>query len=109
MRLLDDATDQSCDIPGVSTTSSCNAENATTHELTSQQQKKALLEQIATLSDQLLSTDTKRLTLRRKFIWQDFKSAMETKIQPKSTLKVVFSGESAVDDGGPRRELFQVK
>ena len=31
---------------------------------------------------------------------------MESKVQPKSTLKVVFSGEPAVDDGGPRRELF---
>ncbi|KAJ7381358.1 hypothetical protein OS493_001485 [Desmophyllum pertusum] len=31
---------------------------------------------------------------------------MENKIQPKSTLKVVFSGESAIDEGGPKRELF---
>ena len=105
MWLLDDASEQSCDIPGVATTSS-NAENATTHELTSQQQKKALVDQIATLSAQLLSTNTKRLTVRRKFIWLDFKSAMESKVQPKSTLKVVFLGEPAVDDGGPRRELF---
>lgn len=34
---------------------------------------------------------------------------MSTKIQPRSTLKVVFSGEPAVDDGGPRRELFSGK
>ena len=31
---------------------------------------------------------------------------METKIDPKSSLKVVFTGEPAVDDGGPKRELF---
>lgn len=42
-------------------------------------------------------------------MWQDFKSAMSTKIQPKSKLKVVFSGEPAVDDGGARRELFSGK
>lgn len=105
MWLLDDTSEQSCDSPGVAT-SSINAENATTHQLTSQQQKKALMDQEATLAAQLLSADTKRLTVRQKFIWLDFKSAMESKVQPKSTLKVVFSGEAAVDDGGPRRELF---
>lgn len=105
MWLLDDTSEPSCDSLGVAT-SSINAENTTTHQLTSQQQKKALMDQVATLAAQLLSTDTKCLTVRRKFIWLDFKSAMESKVQPKSTLKVVFSGDAAVDDGGPRRELF---
>lgn len=99
--LLDDTSEQSCDSPGVAT-SSINAENATTHQLTSQQQKKAPTDQVPTLAAQLLSTDTKRLTVRRKFIRLDFKSAMESKVRPKSTLKVVFSGEAAVDDGGPK-------
>ena len=31
---------------------------------------------------------------------------METKIDPRSSLKVVFTGESAVDDTGLKRELF---
>ena len=107
MWLLDDTNDQ-CDIPDPSTTLSCNAEPATVQVLTGYQQKKVLREQIAALSAQLLSTDVKRITIR-KFMWQDFKSAMSTKIQPKSTLKVVFSGEPAVDDGGSRREsYFQV-
>ena len=108
MWLLDDTNDQ-CDIPDPSPTLSCNAEPATAQALTGYEQKKVLREQIAALSGQLLSTDVKRITIRRKFLWQDFKSAMSTKIQPKSTLKVVFSGEPAVDDGGPRRELFSGK
>lgn len=62
MWLLDNTSEQSCDSPGVAT-SSINAENATTHQLTTQQQKKALMDQIATLAAQLLSTDTKRLTV----------------------------------------------
>ncbi|KAJ7387797.1 hypothetical protein OS493_001141 [Desmophyllum pertusum] len=44
----DDASEQSYDIPGVATTPS---NDETTHELTSQQQKKALVDQRATLSD----------------------------------------------------------
>ena len=107
MWLLDDTNDQ-CDIPDPSTTLSCNAEPATVQVLTSYQQKKVLGEQIAALSAHLLSTDVKHITIR-KFMWQDFKSAMSTKTQPKSTLKVVFSGEQAVDDGGSRRELFSGK
>ena len=108
MWLLDDTNDQ-CDIPDPSPTLSGNAEPATAQALTGYQQKKVLGEQIAALSAQLLSTDVKRITIQRKFLWQDFKSALSMKIQPKSTLKVVFSGEPAVDDGGPRRELFSGK
>jgi hypothetical protein len=37
---------------------------------------------------------------------QDFKDARQKKITPKDRVKFVFSGEHAVDDGGPRRELF---
>lgn len=106
MWLVDDTNDE-CDIPDPSPTLSCNADLATGQVLTGYQQKKVLGEQIAALSTQLLSTDVKRI--RRKFMWQDFKSATSTKIQPKSTLKVVFSGEPAVDDGGARRESFSGK
>ena len=99
MWLLDDTNDQ-CDIFDPSPTLSCNAKTATAQALTGYQQKKVLREQIAALFAQLLSTDVKRITIGRKFLWQDFKSAMWTKIQPKSTLTIVFSGEPAVDDGG---------
>ncbi|PFX11130.1 hypothetical protein AWC38_SpisGene25360 [Stylophora pistillata] len=47
-----------------------------------------------------------RVSLRRKFLWEDFKSARQKKIQPTSVVKVVFVGEPCVDDGGPKRELF---
>lgn len=53
-----------------------------------------------------LSVKQKRVTVRRKFIWDDFKAAMKKKIQPLTDLKVVFAGEPSVDDGGPKRELF---
>ncbi|PFX14627.1 hypothetical protein AWC38_SpisGene21201 [Stylophora pistillata] len=75
-------------------------------EFTGQQHKVALKDEISELSGQLLSRDTKRLTVRRKFILLDFKSAIETKLDPKSSLKVFFTGEPAVDDGGPERQLF---
>ena len=50
--------------------------------------------------------EPKRLTVRRKFIWQDFKTARQRTISPRKKIKVVFSGEPSVDEGGPRRELF---
>ena len=103
MWLLDDE-EQPCEIYGG--TSSDVEKTSTVQELTGHQHKAALKGKISELSGQLLSRDTKRLTVRRKFIWQDFKAAMETKIDPKSSLKVVFTGEPAVDDGGPKRELF---
>ena len=105
MWLLDDE-EQPCDIQSDGGTSSDVEKTTTVQELTGHQHKAALKGKISELSGQLLSRDTKRLTVRRKFIWQDFKAAMETKIDPKSSLKVVFTGEPAVDDGGPKRELF---
>lgn len=105
MWLLDDE-EQPCDSQSYGGTSNGVEKTTTGQELTGQQHKAALKDKISELSRQLLSQDTKRLTVRRKLIWLDFKSAMETKIDPKSSLKVVFTGEPAVDDGGPKRELF---
>ncbi len=68
--------------------------------------KQVLMEEVSHLAETVLSDQTKRLTVRRKFLWQDFKDARQKKITPKDRVKVVFSGEPAVDDGGPRRELF---
>jgi hypothetical protein len=40
-------------------------------------------------------------------MWNDFKEArMKNRIKPNNMVKVVFAGESAIDDGGPRREFF---
>ena len=65
-----------------------------------------LKQEVSQVAEAVLSDEPKRLTIRRKFMWQDFKNAREKKIKPKDKLKVVFSGEPAIDDGGPRRELF---
>ena len=48
----------------------------------------------------------KRINVRRRFLWEDFKAARKSKIGPLSNLKVVFVGEPFFDDGGPKRELF---
>ena len=74
--------------------------------------KKMLIRQISQVGEMVMGDkEPKRLTVRRKFIWQDFKNAVkiyhqQKKISPTEKVKVVFSGEPAVDDGGPRRELF---
>lgn len=48
-----------------------------------------------------------RVNIRRALMWDDFKEArMKNRITPNNMLKVVFVGEPAVDDGGPRREFF---
>ena len=51
----------------------------------------------------------KRITVRCKLVWEDFKNELVRKVTPTTKIKVVFAGEPAVDDGGPRRELFSGK
>lgn len=46
------------------------------------------------------------VTVRRNSIWNDFKRARERYYRPDSALKVTFSGEPAIDTGGPKREFF---
>lgn len=72
------------------------------------QHKRLLKEQIGKCASGL-SSETKRVTVRRKFIWDDFKTARKGKITPLSNLKVVFAGEPSIDDGGPKREFFSGK
>ena len=48
-----------------------------------------------------------RLNIRRKHIWKDFKVAYQQGVvRPEDHVKIVFIGEPAIDDGGPRREFF---
>ena len=47
-----------------------------------------------------------RVTVRRKKIWDDFKRSRERYYTPDRILKVTFSGEPAVDSGGPKWEFF---
>lgn len=71
--------------------------------------KKIWKEEITKVIGAWPSIELTRVTLRRKFLWEDFKSAWQTKFKPTSMLKVVFVGEPSVDDGGPKRELFAGK
>ena len=71
--------------------------------------KQMLKEEVSKLASLNVEKENqKRLTVRRKSIWEDFKDEMfkKNRISPCCRIKVIFSGEPAVDDGGPRRELF---
>ena len=57
-----------------------------------------------------LSGDEKRINLRRRYIWKDYKDARRKfSVTAADKLKVVFIGEPAIDDGGPKREFFTGK
>lgn len=47
-----------------------------------------------------------RINVRRKTLWDDFLRERKRRVKPEKMLKVVFVGEPAIDDGGPRREFF---
>ena len=65
---------------------------------------------LETLQQQYVSEKEVRVNIRRKHIWSDFKQARKKfNLVPSNKIKVVFLGEPAVDDGGPRREFFSGK
>ena len=47
-----------------------------------------------------------RVTVRRKHLWQDYTKARQNSYHPSKLIKITFCGESAIDNGGPRRESF---
>ena len=47
-----------------------------------------------------------RITVRRCHIFEDAMVAIRRGFDEQKHLKVIFIGEPAVDDGGPRREFF---
>ncbi len=47
-----------------------------------------------------------RINIRRKTLWEDFIKERNRRVKPEKLVKVVFIGEPAIDDGGPRREFF---
>ena len=51
-------------------------------------------------------TDSVRVTVRRKVVWEDFRRARNHYYQTNRMLKIAFSGEPVVDDVGPKREFF---
>ncbi len=50
--------------------------------------------------------DVRRVTVRRKSLWQDYLRARKGNYNPKDAIKITFCGEPAIDDGGPKREFF---
>lgn len=62
---------------------------------------------LETLQQQYVSGKEVRVNIRRKHIWSDFKQARKKfNLLPSNKIKIVFLGEAAADDGGPRREFF---
>ena len=79
-----------------------NVKNVSTNDL-----KEYIKQEISSVvAAEMSSEEPKWLTVRRKFIWQDFMNARQRNISPRRKVKVIFSGEPSVDEGGPRRELF---
>ncbi len=53
--------------------------------------------------------DKQRISIRRSHVFKDAARAFsKSTFNVSKLLKVTFVGEQSVDDGGPRRELFQV-
>ena len=89
---------------------SCSEEDNASQVLSKASMKESIKNNIShVVAIEMSHEEPKRLTIRRKFLWQDFKSARLKNIDPKRKIKVIFAGEPAVDDGGLRRELFSGK
>ena len=66
-----------------------------------------LLKDVISSLAESLSENPVRLNVRRKHMWSDFKEArIKQRLNPGDRLKIVYVGEPAVDDGGPRSEFF---
>ena len=62
---------------------------------------------IETLKSNVKNTVINRIAIRRRFVFADYMGARIKKYyKPQGLLKVSFTGEPAVDGGGPRREFF---
>ena len=68
--------------------------------------KQRIKSEIGSLANRFVSVEQVRLSVRRKNIWDDLKKAARKRIGPTNNLKIVFLGEPAIDDGGPKREFF---
>lgn len=53
-----------------------------------------------------LTDKTNRVTVRRKCLWTDNVKARNIQYSPYQQIKVTFSGEPAIDGGGPKKEFF---
>ena len=64
---------------------------------------------IKELQNNLEPGDPVCINVRRKTLWEDFTKERKKRVKPQQKLKVLFLGEPAIDDGGPRREFFSGK
>ena len=68
-------------------------------------------EVVSNLHQSVDLTNINRISIRRRYAYQDYLDAvarqkMRKRFNKNGMLKVTFIGEPAVDDGGPRREFF---
>jgi hypothetical protein len=84
-----------------------NSPHASPQRMTITDDSKDVKDCILQIKAATLSQKMVRLNVRRKYIWSDFKESRSNgKVSPTDNVKIVFIGESAIDDGGPRREFF---
>ena len=75
--------------------------------VTEEDDSKDVKDIILQLKAAITSPKLVRLNVRRKYIWSDFvESRSSGKVSPTDNVKIVFIGECAIDDGGPRTEFF---
>ena len=73
---------------------------------------KTLKKVVQKLVDEHVNTleEAKSLRVRRKCLWEDYKAARSRgKLSPSRQIRIIFLGEPAIDDGGPKREFFSGK
>lgn len=67
----------------------------------------SIKEVVQALKNNLSDGKPRRFNIRRKLIWSDFKEGRQKAIIGAADhIKIIFIGEPAIDDGGPRREFF---
>lgn len=65
--------------------------------------KKEILEEVA----KKVLENISRIDVQRKHLWDDYVDARKRPwVKSNNTMKIIFIGEPAVDDGGPKREFF---
>lgn len=74
------------------------------------QSEEARKKVVEKLQNNVIRTTRNRMNIRRRECFNDYVDARRKKsFKPEAILKITFSGEPAVDGGGPRREFFTGK
>ncbi len=86
---------------------SCTTVTATNDVMSPEELRVKIKIMVKKLSENVVSNE-KRLYVRRKTLWKDYLDYRKKKwVKKDHGLKLVFVGEPAIDDGGPRREFFE--